>query len=107
MPIRYPQPLRPGDRVGVTSPSSGVAKDMQERLKVAIGVIEARGYEVVVGDCMDGAPSSGRSHSHVMPKLRAGLNPKGGEGIVHRKAGQAAEPGTQLGFSREYAARSL
>ncbi|MFD5515520.1 hypothetical protein [Streptomyces sp. NPDC127066] len=35
MPVRFPSPLRPGDRVGVTSPSSGVPKEMRERLDVA------------------------------------------------------------------------
>ncbi|MEV4099854.1 LD-carboxypeptidase [Nonomuraea sp. NPDC049649] len=52
--MRYPPPLRPGDRIGVTAPSSGVDESLRERLKVAIRAVEARGYEVVVGSCMDG-----------------------------------------------------
>ncbi|CAM5608434.1 LD-carboxypeptidase OS=Streptomyces tendae OX=1932 GN=F3L20_11600 PE=3 SV=1 [Streptomyces tendae] len=55
MPVRYPRPLRPGDRVAVTSPSSGVPEKLRERLNVAIRDVEARGYEVVVGECMDGS----------------------------------------------------
>ena len=55
MPIRYPAPLLPGDVVGVTSPSSGVAPDLQGRLDVALATVRARGFEVVVGDCMDGS----------------------------------------------------
>lgn len=59
MTIRYPRPLRPGDRVGVTSPSAGVAKELRGRLDVAVREIEARGYEVVVGRCMDGSTHLG------------------------------------------------
>lgn len=55
MTIRYPQPLKPGDRVGVTSPSSGVAADLRARLTEAVRVVEAHGFEVVVGECMDGS----------------------------------------------------
>jgi len=32
--LRYPAPLQPGDRVGVTSPSSGVPADLLPRLGV-------------------------------------------------------------------------
>lgn len=34
MGIRYPAPSRPGDRVGVTAPSSGVDESMQARLQL-------------------------------------------------------------------------
>jgi hypothetical protein len=36
MPIRYPAPLRPGDRVGVTGPSSGVPTELLPRLEVCL-----------------------------------------------------------------------
>ena len=36
MAIRYPSPLRPGDRIGVTAPSSGIGKDLQGRLDFCI-----------------------------------------------------------------------
>ncbi|MET8668509.1 S66 family peptidase [Streptomyces tendae] len=55
MAVRYPSPLRPGDRVGVTSPSSGVPEELRERLDVAVREVQDRGYEVVVGRCMDGS----------------------------------------------------
>lgn len=55
MTVRYPRPLRPGDRVGITSPSSGVPDDLRARLDVAVRHVKAQGYEVVVGHCMDGA----------------------------------------------------
>jgi len=55
MPVRLPAPLRPGDRIGVTSPSSGVDKRLWPRFEYAVGWLRERGYDVVVGDCMDGA----------------------------------------------------
>ncbi|MEU6229113.1 S66 peptidase family protein [Streptomyces sp. NPDC047042] len=91
MSIRYPSPLRPGDRVGVTSPSSGVPKDMRERLHVAVREVRARGYEVVVGEYMDGsghvsAPAADRA-SELMamltdPTVRAVVPPWGGETAI-------------------------
>lgn len=91
MPIRYPQPLSPGDRVAVTSPSSGVGKELRERLDVAIREVEARGYEVVVGQCMDGAghvsaPAADRA-SELMamltdPGIKAVVPPWGGETAI-------------------------
>lgn len=53
--LRFPAPLRPGDRIGVTSPSSGVAGAAAARIDFAIDWLRQRGFEVVVGDCMDGA----------------------------------------------------
>ncbi|GAA2453803.1 S66 peptidase family protein [Streptomyces macrosporus] len=91
MPIRYPRPLRPGDRVAVTSPSSGVAKELRERLDVAIRAVEARGYEVVVGRCMDGtghvsAPAADRAEELTAmltdPDIRAVVPPWGGETAI-------------------------
>ncbi|MEU7009258.1 S66 peptidase family protein [Streptomyces sp. NPDC046332] len=88
MSVRYPRPLRPGDRVGVTAPSSGVGKDLRARLEVAIRHVEARGYEVVVGDCMDGdghvsAPAAERAREFMGmltdPDIRAVVPPWGGE----------------------------
>lgn len=55
MEIRYPAPLEPGSRIGVTSPSAGVQESMRPRLEVAIDFLKAKGYEVVVGECMDGS----------------------------------------------------
>ncbi|MCE3031075.1 S66 peptidase family protein, partial [Streptomyces sp. CMSTAAHL-2] len=88
MTIRYPRPLRPGDRVGVTSPSAGVAEPLRARLDVAVEEIERRGYEVVVGRCMDGsthvsAPAAERAAELTEmltdPAVRAVVPPWGGE----------------------------
>ena len=50
MPIRYPAPLRPGDRIGVTSPSSGVSDDALATFRVCRPVLRDRGFDVVVGE---------------------------------------------------------
>ncbi|MFF8835059.1 S66 peptidase family protein [Streptomyces sp. NPDC015130] len=114
MPIRYPAPLRPGDRIGVTSPSSGVPKSMRARLDVAIRAVEARGFEVVVGDCMDGeghvsAPAAERAAELTAmltdPGIRAVVPPWGGETAIDLLPHldwdrlRAAEPTWLVGFS--------
>ncbi|MCF3169068.1 S66 peptidase family protein [Streptomyces californicus] len=114
MPIRYPRPLRPGDRVGVTSPSSGVPDALRERLAVAVRTVEARGYEVVTGRCMDGsghvsAPAADRA-AELMdlltdPGIRAVVPPWGGETAIDLLALldwerlRAAEPTWLVGYS--------
>jgi muramoyltetrapeptide carboxypeptidase LdcA involved in peptidoglycan recycling len=52
MELKFPAPLRPGDRIGITSPSAGVGPRAQARIDFAIQWLHARGYEAVVGDCM-------------------------------------------------------
>ncbi|MEU2054812.1 S66 family peptidase [Streptomyces bungoensis] len=114
MDVRYPRPLRPGDRVGVTSPSSGVAEKHRARLGVAIRDLEARGYEVAVGRCMDGsthlsAPAAERAAELTDlltdPSVRAVVPPWGGETAVDLlplldfdKIGRA-EPTWVVGYS--------
>ncbi len=114
MIVRYPDPLRPGDLVGVTSPSSGVDDSMQRRLKVAIREVEARGYEVVVGECMDGAghlsaPAPARARELMAmltdPDIKAVVPPWGGETAIDLlplldwDALRAADPTWLVGFS--------
>ncbi|MFF3161490.1 S66 family peptidase [Streptomyces sp. NPDC003273] len=91
MDVRYPRPLRPGDRIGVTSPSSGVPERLRGRLDVAVRDLQARGYEVVVGRCMDGsthisAPAAERAAELTGmltdPTIRAVVPPWGGETAV-------------------------
>ena len=53
--VRLPRPLRPGDRIGVTSPSAGVAGAASQRIDFCIDWLRQRGYDVEVGECMDGA----------------------------------------------------
>ncbi|MEU9607556.1 S66 peptidase family protein [Streptomyces sp. NPDC048057] len=91
MAVRYPSPLRPGDRVGVTSPSSGVPKELHERLSVAVRDVRDRGYEVVIGRCMDGSghvsASAAERASELMsmltdPTIKAVVPPWGGETAI-------------------------
>ncbi|MEU3053177.1 S66 family peptidase [Streptomyces griseus] len=91
MSVRYPRPLQPGDRIGITSPSSGVPKELRERLAVAVRDVEARGYEVVTGRCMDGsghvsAPAADRAAELTAmltdPAIRAVVPPWGGETAI-------------------------
>ncbi|MCB5169486.1 LD-carboxypeptidase [Streptomyces bambusae] len=91
MSIRYPRPLRPGDRIGVTSPSSGVPEHLLERFKVGVATVEARGFDVVVGRCMDGsghvsAPARERADELTEmlldPAVRAVVPPWGGETAI-------------------------
>ncbi|MEU4085335.1 S66 family peptidase [Streptomyces aureus] len=114
MSVRFPRPLRPGDRIGVTAPSSGVPKEMGERLQVAVREVRARGYEVVVGSCMDGtghvsAPAADRADELMAmltdPAIRAVVPPWGGETAVDLiplldwDRLRAAEPTWLVGFS--------
>ncbi len=47
--IRVPRALRPGDRIGVTSPSSGIGEAFGPRLDVAVRTLTDRGFVVEVG----------------------------------------------------------
>lgn len=88
MPIRYPVPLLPGDRIGVTAPSSGVPADLLPRLEFCLDHLRQAGYEVIVGACMDGAgavsaPARARADELTQmltdPTIRAVVPPWGGE----------------------------
>ncbi|MBQ0983538.1 LD-carboxypeptidase [Streptomyces sp. F63] len=114
MPVRYPRPLRPGDRVGVSAPSSGVATELRERLNVAVRHVEAHGYEVVLGRCLDGsghvsasaADRAGELMSMLTdPAIRAVVPPWGGETAIDLiplldwNRLREAEPTWLVGFS--------
>lgn len=88
MPIRYPAPLAPGDRVGVTAPSAGVGARLRPRLDVALAVLRDRDLDPVLGRCLDGtdivsAPARDRADDLVTlmtdPAVRAVVPPWGGE----------------------------
>jgi muramoyltetrapeptide carboxypeptidase len=112
--IRYPAPLQPGDRIGVTSPSCGVGSQLWPRLEFCIKYLRDLGYEVVVGDCMDGsgltsAPAPDRAAELtgmlVDPAIRAVVPPWGGElaidllPLLDFEAISAAEPTWLVGYS--------
>lgn len=114
MDLRFPAPLGPGDRIAVTSPSSGVADRHRARLDFAVATLRRRGYAVVVGDCMDGAthvsaPAAERAAELTTfltdPQVRAVIPPWGGETAIDLvplldwAAIGAAEPTWFVGFS--------
>ncbi|WP_131104844.1 S66 family peptidase [Ornithinimicrobium sufpigmenti] len=114
MQLRSPAPLRPGDVVGVTSPSSGVDDRLRPRLEVAVDAVRRRGFEVEVGDCMEGsshvsAPAEERAaeleRMLLDPRIRAVVPPWGGEtaiDLVGRLGWDRlaqAEPTWMVGFS--------
>ncbi|WP_028652429.1 S66 family peptidase [Nocardioides halotolerans] len=85
---RFPRPLTPGDRIAVTSPSSGVEEAGLARLEFNLQWLRDRGYEVVVGECMSGdlvrsAPKEQRAAELVDflcdPEVAAVVPPFGGE----------------------------
>lgn len=113
--IRFPRPLQPGDLIGVTSPSSGVPTPLRPRLECAVVWLQDRGYEVVVGECMDGddshvsAPAVERADELQRmltdPQIRAVVPPWGGEtaidllDLLDWEAIAQAEPTWLVGFS--------
>lgn len=84
---RFPSPLRPGDRIGVTAPSSGVPDDLRARLDFCVDHLRGRGYDVMLGECLDGdlvsAPAADRAAELTSmladPTIRAVVPPWGGE----------------------------
>lgn len=114
MQLRFPPPLRPGDVVGVTSPSSGVEGALRPRLELAIDTVRGHGYEVRVGRCMDGsthisAPATERAaeleQMLLDPQVRAVVPPWGGETAIDLvrlldwKRLADAQPTWMVGFS--------
>ncbi|WP_193614183.1 S66 family peptidase [Nocardioides lijunqiniae] len=112
--MRFPPPLRPGDRIGVTAPSSGVGPDLQPRLDVAVAYLRQRGYDVVVGECMSAegvtsAPKAARAAELTAmltdPAIAAVVPPWGGELAIDLldeldwDALSAAEPTWLVGWS--------
>lgn len=114
MTVRFPRPLQPGDRIGVTAPSSGVDAALRPRLEVAVQALRDRGYDVVLGECL-GTPSfvSGSKEARAAelvamltdPTIAAVVPPWGGEmaidllDVLDWDALSAAEPTWLVGFS--------
>jgi muramoyltetrapeptide carboxypeptidase LdcA involved in peptidoglycan recycling len=89
--LRFPEPLRPGDRIGVTAPSAGASGPGRERIDFCVEWLVARVYDVVVGECMAGdrhvsAPRERRAAELTAmltdPTIRAVVPPWGGETAV-------------------------
>lgn len=115
MELRFPRPLRPGDRVGVTSPSAGVGGAAVARIEFCVRWLQERGHDVVVGECMSAdrwvsAPKEQRAAELTAmltdPEIRAVVPPWGGAGTALDLADQldydaiaGAEPTWLVGFS--------
>ncbi|WP_341926380.1 S66 peptidase family protein [Nocardioides psychrotolerans] len=110
----FPRALQPGDRIGVTSPSSGVSERLWPRLEAGVASLRERGFEVVVGECMSAdrvtsAPKERRAAELMSmlldPEVRAVVPPWGGELAIDLldeldwDALAAAEPTWTVGFS--------
>ena len=111
---RYPAPLRPGDTIGVTAPSSGVDDSMWPRFEVAVRALRDQGYDVRLGDCLDGsshvsAPKEERAAELMSmlldPDVRVVYPPWGGDTAIDLldqldwDALAGAEPTWVVGFS--------
>lgn len=112
--LRFPAPLRQGDRVGVTSPSAGVVGPAADRIDFCIRWLRQAGFDVVVGELMDGSgvtsgPAAARAAELTAmlcdPAIRCVIPPWGGETAVDLvdlldwDALAASEPTWLVGFS--------
>lgn len=112
--LRFPTLLRQGDRIGVTAPSAGVEGPGADRIDFCVSWLREAGYEVVVGDCMDGSGitsgPAGKRAAELMamicdPAIRCVIPPWGGEtaidllDLLDWDALAVAEPTWLVGFS--------
>lgn len=112
--IRVPAPLRPGNRIAVTAPSSGVGPALRPRLELAVAHLRDLGYDVQLGDCLlsdavTSAPAARRAAELqamlLDPAVRAVVPPWGGELAIDLlprldwDALRAAEPTWLIGYS--------
>ena len=50
--IRYPHPLKPGDTIGITSPSAGIGPTLEPRYQFCIQTLHALGFNTHEGSCL-------------------------------------------------------
>jgi muramoyltetrapeptide carboxypeptidase LdcA involved in peptidoglycan recycling len=82
MELRFPRPLRPGDRIGVTSPSAGVGERARPRMEFCVEWLRSRGYDVVVGECMGADRWVSASKQERAAELTAMLTDPGVQAVV-------------------------
>jgi len=113
--LKYPRPLRNGDTIAVTAPSSGVPAMWHPRLDLAIAHLEASGFKVVEGNCLRtqlkdaSAPPEERAAEWMRfmrdPSIAAVMPPWGGERasdllpLLDFASLQRCTPKWHLGFS--------
>ena len=113
-PLRFPAPLRPGDRIAVTAPSAGVTGASAARIDFCLDWLRGRGYDVVVGECLYGdgltsAPAEQRAAELTRmladPDIHCVVPPWGGETAIDMvdlldwDALAEAEPTWLVGYS--------
>lgn len=87
--IHFPKPLKPGDLIAVTAPSSGVPSPLQARLDLVLSYVRAKGYRIIEGQCLRhehkdaSAPKADRARELVEflknPEVAAIIPPWGGK----------------------------
>ena len=87
--IHFPKPLKPGDLIAVTAPSSGVPGPLQARLDLVLDHLHSQGYRILEGQCLRNeykdasAPKEDRARELVEflqnPDVAAIIPPWGGE----------------------------
>lgn len=92
MKIKYPNPLRKGDKIGVTAPSSGVTPEHYARLDLVLNNLRAMGFQIVEGTYLRkrhkhvSGPKQERANEFVQfwkdPSIKAIMPPWGGEILV-------------------------
>lgn len=113
-PIRFPKALRPGDLIGITSPSAGVKQSLRPRMRFAYQNLRDLGYHYQEGRCLWGsglrsAPARTRAQELqemlLDDRIAAVLPPNGGELLIDIldhldfPALAAAAPKWVLGYS--------
>jgi len=114
MPL-FPKPLRAGDLIAITAPSSGVSGPALARLDIVLDHLRSLGYRVVEGKCLRNeykdasAPREQRAQELMQfltdPEVSAILPPWGGElasellEVLDFEALRSVRPKWLLGFS--------
>ncbi len=62
--VSLPKPLRPGDLIAVTAPSSGVSGPALARLDLVLEHLRDRGYRVIEGNCLRTEHKNASAPSH-------------------------------------------
>jgi len=92
MKIKYPKPLKKGDKIGITAPSSGVTPEHYARLDLVLNNLRTMGFQIVEGSCLRqrhkhvSGPKQERAREFVQfwkdPSIKAIMPPWGGEILV-------------------------
>ena len=112
---RFPKPLRPGDLIAITAPSSGVSGAAIARLDLIINHLKVLGFQITEGECLRSEHKSASAPRELrarelnrflnVPAVAAIFPPWGGElasellELIDFEALKAVEPKWLLGYS--------